>query len=136
MNKKYKGENVRLPAHRSPYPVSRLSPSIELVGLSQFPCQLNQLNGRCQPTHGIGGAVCWRPHIFTFIFLTHGPIFLLTVTLRAFLQIITIYIAAEVQDALPGQARAGSEQSCRRVKSGSSARNVAREDGLDFCCLV
>ena len=35
MNKKYKGENVRLPARSSPYPVSRLSPAIELVELAR-----------------------------------------------------------------------------------------------------
>ena len=35
MGKKYKGENMRLPAHRSPYPVSRLSPAIELVELAR-----------------------------------------------------------------------------------------------------
>ena len=35
MGKKYKGENVRQPEHRSPYPVSRLAPSIELVELAK-----------------------------------------------------------------------------------------------------
>lgn len=35
MGKKYKGENVRPPTHRSPYPVSRLSPAIELVELAR-----------------------------------------------------------------------------------------------------
>lgn len=35
MGNKYKGENVRPPAHRSPYPVSRLAPSIELVELAR-----------------------------------------------------------------------------------------------------
>jgi len=32
---KYKGENVPEPQHRSPYPVSRLSPVVELVELAQ-----------------------------------------------------------------------------------------------------
>ena len=35
MGKKYKGENVRPSAHRSPYPVSRLAPAIELVELAR-----------------------------------------------------------------------------------------------------
>ena len=35
MTDKYKGENVRPPAHRSPYPLSRLAPSIELVELAR-----------------------------------------------------------------------------------------------------
>ena len=35
MGKKYKGENVRQPARRSPYPVSRLAPEMELVELAQ-----------------------------------------------------------------------------------------------------
>ncbi len=35
MAKKYKGENVRQPPRRSPYPVSRLAPAIELVELAR-----------------------------------------------------------------------------------------------------
>ena len=35
MGIKYKGENVRQPEHQSPYPVSRLAPSIELVELAK-----------------------------------------------------------------------------------------------------
>lgn len=35
MGKKYKGENVRQPARRSPYPVSRLAPAMELVELAR-----------------------------------------------------------------------------------------------------
>ncbi len=35
MAAKYKGENVPEPPHRSPYPVSRLSPGIELVDLAK-----------------------------------------------------------------------------------------------------
>ena len=35
MGIKYKGENVGQPEHRSPYPVSRLAPSIELVELAK-----------------------------------------------------------------------------------------------------
>lgn len=35
MGIKYKGENVRQPEYRSPYPVSRLAPSIELVELAK-----------------------------------------------------------------------------------------------------
>ena len=35
MGEKYKGENVRSPAHSSPYPVSRLAPAMELVELAR-----------------------------------------------------------------------------------------------------
>ena len=35
MGTKYKGENVREPEHRSPYPLSRLAPSMELVELAR-----------------------------------------------------------------------------------------------------
>ncbi|MBT8355764.1 MAG: DUF2452 domain-containing protein [Desulfofustis sp.] len=35
MGKKYKGENVRPPAHSSSYPVSRLAPAMELVELAR-----------------------------------------------------------------------------------------------------
>lgn len=35
MAAKYKGENIRGSQHRSPYPVSRLAPAVELVELAQ-----------------------------------------------------------------------------------------------------
>ncbi len=35
MGIKYKGENLREPQHRSPYPVSRLAPAMELVELAR-----------------------------------------------------------------------------------------------------
>jgi len=35
MAAKYKGENIREFQHRSPYPVSRLAPAVELVELAQ-----------------------------------------------------------------------------------------------------
>ncbi len=35
MKSKYKGENIQEPQHRSPYPVSRLAPAIDLVELAK-----------------------------------------------------------------------------------------------------